>query len=224
MPGNSNDSYDLVLATHPVAPFFEQKLKLWKWVGLDSTSTVSLTLTDPLPSSVLRYLRIQRLTESDLTAIMPHQSDAAFEKISDSNEMEVLRFLIESISGLLDGFGTQLEKLEEQLAEGFYTPEENAWLAAHVSLGEQRVLRLTRKTAEDLLAMVESGSGNKRGLLSASAQCAKCKKVSAQLMRCGRCNEVMYCGRACQVAHYKEHKAICRAIASKSGFKRDQIY
>ncbi|PVH92648.1 RuBisCo LSMT C-terminal, substrate-binding domain-containing protein [Periconia macrospinosa] len=221
VPGNPNDSYDLVLATHPVAPFFEQKLKLWKSAGLDSTSTVSLTLTDPLPSSVLRYLRIQRLTESDLTAIMPHQSDAAFEKISDSNEMEVLRFLIESISGLLDSFGTQLEKLEEQLAEGFYTPEENAWLAAHVSLGEQRVLRLTRKTAEDLLAMVESGSGNKRGLLSASAQCAKCKKVSAQLMRCGRCNEVMYCGRACQVAHYKEHKAICRAIASKSGFKRD---
>jgi len=204
-----------------MAPFFEKKLKLWKSAGLDSTSTVSLTLTDPLPSSVLRYLRIQRLTESDLTAMVPHQSDAASEKISDSNEVEVLRFLVESISGLLDGFGTQLEKLEERLAEGFYTPEGNAWSAAHVSLGEQRVLRLTRKTAEDLLAAVEGGSGDKRGLLSASVQCAKCKKVSVQLMRCGRCNEVMYCGRACQVTHYKEHKAICRAVASKNGSKRD---
>ncbi len=34
---------------------------------------------------------------------------------------------------------------------------------------------------------------------------------------CGRCKAVSYCGRTCQVAHYKEHKAICRATASKSG-------
>ena len=221
MPGNPNDSYDLVLATHPMAPLFEQKHKLWISAGLDSTSTVSLTLTEPLPNSVLRYIRIQRLDESDLAVMVPHDSDPAFEKISDSNEVEVLRFLVESISSLLDGFGTKLEELEEQLAEGFYTPAGNAWLAAHVSLGEQRVLRLTRKTLEDLLAAVESGNGNKRDLLSTSTQCAKCKRVSAQLMRCGRCNEVMYCGRACQVAHYKEHKAICRATAAKNGFSRD---
>ncbi|KAH8696907.1 hypothetical protein GQ44DRAFT_718701 [Phaeosphaeriaceae sp. PMI808] len=214
VPCNPNDRYDLVLVTHPMAPFFEQKHKLWVSAGLDSTSTISLTLTDPLPRSVLRYLRIQRLHESDLAIIAPHQSDVAVEKISDSNEVEVLQFLVESISSLLDGFGTQLEKLEEQLAEGFYSPGGNAWLAAHVSLGEQQVLRLTRKTAEDLLAAVESGSGNERGLLSAPAQCAKCENVSVQLMRCGSCNKVMYCGRACQVAHYKEHKAMCQATAS----------
>ena len=122
VPGNPNDSYDLVLVTHPMAPLFEQKHKLWVSAGLDSTSTISLTLTDPLPKSVLRYLRIQRLHESDLAIIASHQSDAAVEKISESNEVEVLRFLVESISSLLDGFGTQLEKLEEQLAEGFYSP------------------------------------------------------------------------------------------------------
>jgi len=221
VPGNRNESYDLVLMTHPMAPFFEQKHKLWVSAGLDSTSTISLTLTDPLPRSVLRYLRIQRLHESELAIIAPHQSDAAVEKISDSNEVEVLRFLVESISDLLDGFETQLEKLEEQLAEGFYFPGGNAWSAAHVSLGEQRVLRLTRKITEDLLATVESGSGNERGLLSAPPQCAKCEKVSVQLMRCGRCNKVMYCGRACQVAHFKEHKAMCRATASSIGSDRN---
>lgn len=217
MPGNPNDSYDLVLTTHPMVPFFEQKRKLWVSAGLDSTSAISLTLTDPLPSSVLQYLRIQRLHQSDLALVAHHQSDVAVEKISYSNEVEILRFLIESISVLLDGFGTQLEKLEKQLVEGFYSPETNAWLAAHVSLGEQRVLRLTRERAETLLAEVESGSGDERGLLSAPAQCAKCKKVSVQLMRCGRCNAVMYCGRACQVADYSAHKAVCRANASKNG-------
>lgn len=160
VPGNPNDSYDLVLTTHPMAPFFEQKHKLWLSAGLDSTSTVSLTLTDPLPKSILRYLRIQRLNDSDLAVMVPHPSDSAFDKISDSNEVEVLRFLVESISSLLDGFGTRLEKLEEQLAEGFYTPEGNAWSAAHVSLGEQRVLRLTRKTAEALLAAVDVENGH----------------------------------------------------------------
>ncbi|KAK0111267.1 hypothetical protein ONS95_001639 [Cadophora gregata] len=221
VPGNRNESYDLVLTTHPMAPFFEQKHKHWISAGLDSTSTISLTLTDPLPRNVLRYLRIQRLQESDLAIIARHQSDAAVEKISDSNEVEVLQFLVESISDLLDGFGIQLEKLEEQLAEGFYSPGGNAWSAAHVSLGEQRVLRLTRKTAEDLLAAVETGSGNKRGLSSTPAQCAKCKEASVQLMLCGRCNKVSYCGRACQVAHFKEHKAICRATAAKNGSERD---
>lgn len=135
--------------------------------------------------------------------------------------MEILQFLVESITSLLDGFGTQLEKLEEQLAEGFYSPGGNTWSAAHVSLGEQRVLRLTRKTAEDLLAAVESGSGNGSGLLSAPAQCANCENVSVQLMQCGRCNKVMYCGRTCQVAHYKEHKAMCRATSAKNGSNRN---
>lgn len=213
MPDNPNDSYDLVLTTHPAAPFFEQKHKLWTAAGLDSTSTVSLTLTDPLPSSVLRYLRIQRLNQLDLAMVVSRQSDVASGKVSDSNEAEVLEFLVESISALLDGFALQAEKLEEQLAEGFYTPGGNAWMAAHVSLGEQRVLRSTRKMAEALLAAAENGIGGNSDL-SSSAHCAKCKKGLTQLMRCGRCNKVTYCGRACQVAHYKEHKADCRPRAA----------
>lgn len=203
-----------------MAPLFEQKHKLWITAGLDSTFTVPLSLTEPLPSSVLRYLRIQRLNEADFAMVVPHQRDAALEKISDSNEVEVLQFLVESISTLLDGFALQLEELEEQLAKGFYTPAGNAWLAAHVSLGEQRVLRLTRKTAEASLAAAESRNGDKKGLLSTPAQCAKCKRVLAQPMQCGRCNEVRYCGRACQVAHYKEHKADCLATAAKAGSRK----
>lgn len=213
------DSYDLVLTTHPLAPFFEQKQKIWASAGLDSTSTVSLTLTNPLPNSVLQYLRIQRLNESDLAGMVPIQSDTAFEKVSNSNEMEVLQFLVESISSLLDGFGIQLESLEEQLAAGLYASGGNAWSAAHVSVGEQRVLRLTRKAAEDLLAAVETGAGTERDTSSISAQCANCNKSSVQLMQCGRCNEVKYCGRACQIAHFKEHKAFCQAIAAKNGSK-----
>ncbi|KAK4696569.1 hypothetical protein P7C71_g1360, partial [Lecanoromycetidae sp. Uapishka_2] len=157
LPSNPNDSYDLVLSTHPTAPFWEQKQKLWTSAGLDSTCTISLLLTDPLPKKVLRYLRIQRLDESDLSVI---QVDATGRMIYESNEVEVLQSLVDSFSGLLEKFGTQLETLEAQLAAGVHPSGGNAWAAAHVSVGEQRVLRLARKTAEDLLAAVESGASN----------------------------------------------------------------
>jgi hypothetical protein len=212
IPDNPNDSYDLVLSTHSAAPLFEQKQKLWVSAGLDSTATIPLTLTDPLPSNVLRYLRIQRLDESDLAVMV----DAGGKKISNSNELQVLQSLIESFSALLASFGTQLEKLQEQLAEGVYSPGGNRWAMAHVSLGEQRVLGLARQKAMDLLVDLQAAvkSGNFNGSLSSPAECANCGKASAQLMLCGRCKAIKYCGRACQVAHYKEHKAICRPPVS----------
>ena len=215
LSSNPNDSYDIVLSTHPTAPFWEQKQKLWISAGLNSTCTISLTLTDPLPKNVLRYLRIQRLDESDLSVM---QVDATDGIINESNEVEVLQFLVDSFCGLLENFGTQLEMLEEQLAASVHPPGGNAWAAAHVSLGEQRVLRLARKRAEDLLAAAESGRG-RRGDLSPLARCANCDKVSGPFMLCGRCKAVTYCTRTCQVGHYKEHKVVCRVIstASKNG-------
>ena len=151
-----NDSYDLVVSTYFRAPFFEQKLRLWALAGLDPTSTFSLTLDDPLPKSVFRYLRIQRLDESDLAMVLLKQKDIADEKISDENEIEILQFLSSSIHHLLESFGTQLEKLEEQLANGTYPSGGNAWAAAQVSLGEQKVLRLAKESAEGLLKAVET--------------------------------------------------------------------
>ncbi|TFB00434.1 Histone-lysine N-methyltransferase setd3 [Trichoderma ghanense] len=131
IPGNPNDSYDLVLTTHPEAPLYEQKQKLWVSAGLDSTTTISLTLTDPLPMNILRYLRIQRADVSGLAALALQQIDGTDEKISDSNEVEILRFVEEAIGSLLDGFAISLERLEEQLAEGVYPVGGNAWAAAH---------------------------------------------------------------------------------------------
>ena len=48
-PDNPHDSYDLVLTTHPMAACWQQKQQLWTAAGLDSTCTISLTLSDPLP-------------------------------------------------------------------------------------------------------------------------------------------------------------------------------
>ena len=152
------------------------------------------------------------MDESDLSVI---QVDATDRIVNDLNEVEILQVLVDSFCGLLENFGIQLEMLEEQLAASVYPPGGNTWAAAHVSLGEQRVLRLARKRAEDLLAAAESRHG-RRADLSPLARCAHCDKVSGPFMRCGRCKAVIYCTRTCQVAHYKEHKVVCRLISTAS--------
>ncbi|CAA9966956.1 zf-MYND domain containing protein [Pyrenophora teres f. maculata] len=50
-------------------------------------------------------------------------------------------------------------------------------------------------------------------------QCAKCKKTAADcgvasLKRCAKCKSIVYCGRDCQKAHYKAHKAACNELAA----------
>ena len=48
--------------------------------------------------------------------------------------------------------------------------------------------------------------------------CSYCHKKSkdARLLDCGKCRLVKYCGRECQVAHWKHHKKLCR-LARKGG-------
>ena len=205
VPDNPHDSYDLVLSTHPNAPLFEQKQNLWTLAGLNSVSTIPLSLADPLPKNVLRYLRIQRLDEPGI-AVALQQKEIVGKRISNDNEIEILQFLASSLHAHLESFGIPLEKLEEQLADGTYVPGSNTWAAAQVSLGEQRVLRLAKEAAEGLLMAMESAS-------SSLEQCANREKASDDLKLCSRCKIIKYCGRECQIAHFQQHKAACRARA-----------
>ena len=45
--------------------------------------------------------------------------------------------------------------------------------------------------------------------------CARCGKQSVG-KKCLGCNAVYYCSRACQVAHWKDHREECRELRSKS--------
>jgi len=46
------------------------------------------------------------------------------------------------------------------------------------------------------------------------SRCAKCGSSRGDLKKCSRCSKVAYCGRECQVAHYKSHKAACKREAA----------
>lgn len=49
---------------------------------------------------------------------------------------------------------------------------------------------------------------------SASSICAHCGKL-CQVRLCAKCKAVGYCGRDCQVAHFKKHKKDCKKVALK---------
>ncbi|CAG8711408.1 177_t:CDS:2, partial [Cetraspora pellucida] len=195
---NPHDSYDLVLTTHPQAPLYSQKVALLESIGLQVNSTFSLKLSDPLPLNVLQYLRIQRLSSSELfTLAAKHEVK---DKISARNEAEILKALDEACENLLAGFSVSFEELEAKIASGTYQKGSNAWAAAHISIGEQKILRATLQKAKELLALVI---------------CANCEKANENNKRCGRCRKVVYCGVDCQKSHYKEHKVLCKASGEK---------
>ncbi|CAG8516541.1 17804_t:CDS:2, partial [Racocetra fulgida] len=193
LPNNPHDSYDLVLTTHPQAPLYSQKVALFESIGLQVNSTFPLKLSDPLPLNVLQYLRIQRLSPSEISTLAV--SRGTKDRISARNEAEILKALDEACENLLAGFSVSLEELEAKIASGTYQKGSNAWAAAHVSIGEQKILMATLQKAKELLALVV---------------CANCGKANENNKRCGRCRKVVYCGIDCQKSHYKEHKVLCK--------------
>ena len=80
-------------------------------------------------------------------------------------------------------------------------------------MGEQRVLRLTRKRAKNLLMITESGR-ERRGDLLLLTRCANCDKVSRSFMLYERCKAIIYCTWTCQIVHYKEYKVVYRVIST----------
>ena len=69
-----------------------------------------------------------------------------------------------------------------------------------------------------------NGSVNNQGIpefaYRSMASCAGCGAQSGEngspLKRCAKCKQVLYCGRECQRADYKEHKRVCLVGAESS--------
>ena len=61
-----------------------------------------------------------------------------------------------------------------------------------------------KKSAEKLIQTLASKCEN----------CGSAPEVRKKLRKCERCQMVSYCGRECQVAHWKEHKPRCHKQAA----------
>lgn len=187
MPGNSNDKYDLVLATHPEALFFCAKAQV---LGIGSTrfnlyyfSHCHRSATERCPS-IPPYSAIGCIR----THCHGHSANRCYGKNWRLQQ-----------NGSHAVFG--------EIAEGVY-----AWVGVGcIGCGA----RYLGRTAGVVIGEKESGSENRRGSLPAQVQCAHCGKASVPLMLCARCRAVSYCRRSCQATHFSEYKVICRSTASR---------
>jgi Rubisco LSMT substrate-binding len=146
---NPHDSYDLVMTMvkRDDDGFYNIRAALLRVEGLEETITVPLTLDDPLPLKVLQYLRIQHLIEREFT------TDTT-SRVSVRNENMVLIALKTSLKSLLDSFGISHDVLEQNIINGAYKKGGNEWMAAVVSIGEQRVLMKSLEMVEMSLEYV----------------------------------------------------------------------
>ncbi|EFJ39547.1 hypothetical protein VOLCADRAFT_100836 [Volvox carteri f. nagariensis] len=50
-------------------------------------------------------------------------------------------------------------------------------------------------------------------VVNTGVSCAACCNVApGKLLRCAACDSAWYCNQECQRKHFKEHKALCRAL------------
>jgi hypothetical protein len=197
VPQNPHDAYDLILSTHPQAPFFTEKASIFSNVGLDINNiTIPLTARDPLPTKVLQYLRIQRLSWTEINLAQMAGSQSGTTKFTSRNESEVLVSLKDAFESLLSNYRHPISDLQHRISNNstykICTP---AYMAAVVSVSEQQILGAALGKVKQLLDLVV---------------CAGCGKVEEEGMkRCARCLAVVYCGVECQRGHWGVHKLGC---------------
>jgi hypothetical protein len=82
------------------------------------------------------------------------------------------------------------------------------------SLGSEPVIRRLKDDGSDAS---DSGAVAEDAIVGETAQpksegcCAMCGNRSVKLFRCGRCHQVKYCSRDCQVVHWgRVHKKECK--------------
>ncbi|KAI8848115.1 hypothetical protein BC829DRAFT_444055 [Chytridium lagenaria] len=140
IPNNPHDTYDLILTTHPLAPFFSRKLSLLLSQNLTTdattaTSTFSLSLTDPLPEPLVQYLRIQRI-----------EDERDFEKavgfVGVGNERVVVGAVVDAVWDILEGMGEE---------SGGGVVGSRRWSAGVVVESERRILKATLEVARKKL-------------------------------------------------------------------------
>ena len=192
LPSNPHDSYDLVLSTNEHAPLYREKNNIFSKAGLDVVSTFPLTLSEPLHTDVLRYIRIQRATENELSLLYSQSGTmVARNRLNARNESEILHALIEAFERILNNFVPTMNELKTRLDSGIYPAGGKTWCAAHVSIGEQKILTEARDRAKSLLLSF----------------CASCGKDANKI--CGGCEKVAYCNAYCQKVNRVHHKSVC---------------
>jgi len=139
----------------------------------------------------------------------------------DCDKVKAAEWYLESAK---KGYTTSMVRLAGMNELGDGIPKNRGaaiqWYRKAASNGDALALnRLRHLINQDRTISCTSGDSARRsstGKISvrisrkASSDCAMCAKPNTgTVLRCGRCKQVVYCGKACQKLHWKVHKATC---------------
>ena len=133
------------------------------------------------------------------------------------DHIDVVKYLVEH--------GANMEALDHhnntplQNATEYNNTEIAKYLVNHLEIMEKLVSTLMKP---EEIADTEVKIAAKEESENRCSACCYCNKqgkdlleeTGNQLLKCSSCMTATYCNRDCQVAHYKEHKTLCKALAS----------
>ena len=97
--------------------------------------------------------------------------------------------------------------------------EAQAWAAVEETAGLAGVERVLCAVHSRAMLQGASGEGGRDvgGRDGGSADTVVCARCGGEVvLRCGRCKQVRYCGKECQVAHWKLHKGECKKLLGQA--------
>jgi len=108
------------------------------------------------------------------------------------------------------GEGMELGAMAEVASWKFLAP-----YMTRAAISQLFAVSYLESVAGALKNIIARGPSTQDSPNAGATSCARCGKSASEagkqaLMKCSRCLKTMYCGRECQTAHWKQHKAICK--------------
>ncbi|RHZ07761.1 hypothetical protein DYB26_015310 [Aphanomyces astaci] len=164
LPSNPFDVVELWAPMHEDVPSYDRKLALLTAHGLaeHATSTPFDLYSDSVNDELLASLRIQRLSDTELSQFESGTPHFAFEPIHDDNEKDTLTALIYALQQMLAAFPTAVEDDEAELAARQEGDDEQETgdeashhvMALHLRVSDKRILHAQIDMLQELLLPV----------------------------------------------------------------------
>lgn len=140
---SERNTYTLTLEIPESDPFFGDKLDIAETKGLGEVAYFDITLDQPLPPTMLPYLRLLALGGTDaflLESIFRDSISGHLElPISRPNEELICRSIRDTCKSALSGYSTTIEEDDKLIEEGNLDPRLE--IAVRIRSGEKKVLQ-----------------------------------------------------------------------------------
>lgn len=142
-PTPQRNTYTLTLEIPESDPFFGDKLDVAETNGMSETAYFDITLGEPLPPTMIPYLRLVALRDTDaflLESIFRNSIWGHLElPVSRDNEELICRVVRDACRAALSAYSTTIDEDEKLLEQGGLEPKKE--IAVGTRLGEKKVLR-----------------------------------------------------------------------------------